>query len=130
MLPTDGDLNPGPVEIRFGTPLDPSQTGAPDAARDQVAAMLAAGPPRSAQARSHARLATLAGSGAGAAAAFAWGMAEAVSWPLMAELFLMLLLPAAPRRVWALVPALAAGSVAGVLACAYAARHGVLLRRR
>ncbi|HET7660559.1 MAG TPA: lysophospholipid acyltransferase family protein [Oryzihumus sp.] len=127
LLDLDGELRPAPVEVRLGAPMRPGRDDAASSAREQVAAALATGPARSGQARTHRVLAGLASSGAGLALAFAWGVAEATSWPLMAELLLMLLVPAAPRRWWRLALALAAGSVLGVLGSALAAGHGLVL---
>lgn len=127
VLDLDGQLRPARVEVRLGAPLHPGTSEVAQTARAAVLEQLNAGPARAGQARAHRRLAALAGSGGGLLLAFAWGGAEATSWPLLAELLLMLLVPAAPRRWWRLALALAAGSVAGVLGCALAARHGLLL---
>jgi hypothetical protein len=59
--------------------------------------------------------------------ALLWGFAEALSFPIIAEMALITLAAAVPRRVmpWAL--ALTAGSVIGVLTNAWLASRGVLL---
>lgn len=126
LLPPDAKTpRPVPVEVRFGAPLHPGRPDAGEAARSAVEALLAGGPAVAARARSHAAAVAIASSWAGALMAFVWGVAEAVSWPLMAELFLAMLVPAAGIRAWRLVPALTAGTVVGVVGHAVAARHGV-----
>ncbi|HEX8971458.1 lysophospholipid acyltransferase family protein [Oryzihumus sp.] len=128
LLPPDAKRTRAvPVEVRFGSPLDPGRPDVEVAARSAVEALLARGPAEAARARSHAVAAALATSRSGAVVAFVWGVAEALSWPLMAELFLALLVPAVGLRAWRLVPALTAGTVVGVVSHAVAARHGVAL---
>jgi 1-acyl-sn-glycerol-3-phosphate acyltransferase len=56
--------------------------------------------------------------------AFAWGVAEALSWPVIAEMSLVLFGVAVPRRVLPLAFGLAAGSVVGH---AWLASRGVAL---
>jgi membrane protein YqaA with SNARE-associated domain len=62
----------------------------------------------------------------GLVAGFAWGFAEAVSWPVIAEVSIGLLAVTAPRRMVRFGFAVAAGSVAGALTTAALARRGIL----
>ena len=57
--------------------------------------------------------------------AFAWGLSEALSWPVMAEMTLVFLAAALPSRVPEVAAAIVAGSVTGVLGHAWLAGHGV-----
>lgn len=124
LLPKNGRLTPGPLEVRVGEPRDPAATTAEDL-RDDVLGLLDEGPalPRtSALWRATARLVT---SRAGLAVAFAWGLAEAWSWPVMAEMALVLLAAAVPSQVPRWAAGVVLGSVTGVVTHAWAAAHGV-----
>ncbi len=70
-------------------------------------------------------VAALADSPRGTAVAFCWGFAEALSWPVIAEMELAVIGAAAPRRTPRHAVALAAGSVAGVVTHAWLRRRGV-----
>jgi hypothetical protein len=59
--------------------------------------------------------------------AFAWGFAEALSWFIVAEMALILLAAAVPRRVMPWAAAVIIGSVIGVLVNAGLASRGILL---
>jgi len=59
--------------------------------------------------------------------AFLWGFAEALSWFIVAEMALIMLAAAVPRRVMPWAAAVIAGSVLGVLTNAWMASHHVLL---
>jgi hypothetical protein len=61
------------------------------------------------------------------AVAFVWGYAEALSWFIVAEMALILLAAAVPRRVMPWAAAVIAGSVLGVLTNAWLTSRGVLL---
>ncbi|AGB22422.1 hypothetical protein Mycsm_02060 [Mycobacterium sp. JS623] len=63
----------------------------------------------------------------GLAVAFLWGYAEALSWFIVAEMALILLAAAVPRRVMPWAAAVIAGSVLGVLTNAWLTSRGVLL---
>jgi hypothetical protein len=63
----------------------------------------------------------------GLAVAFFWGYAEALSWFIVAEMALILLAAAVPRRVMPWAAAVIAGSVLGVLTNAWLTSRGVLL---
>jgi hypothetical protein len=59
--------------------------------------------------------------------AWLWGYTEALSWFIVAEMALILLAAAVPRRVMAWAAAVIVGSVLGVLTNAWLASRGVLL---
>ncbi|MFE1953626.1 lysophospholipid acyltransferase family protein [Streptomyces sp. NPDC059524] len=126
LLPKHGRLRPALVRVRIGEPLAPSTT--PEAARDAVAALhdrtvaepLADSPVRK-------RIARVAGSRHGLALAFAWALAEALSWPLMPELLLGAVCVAVPRRALKLSLAALAGSLAGGVLALQLAASGVEL---
>lgn len=122
-FPKHGRVRRVPVEVRFG----PARHGLTAAeARTEVAELLGRGPAatpatsrvwRAVHTRVTARTALLV--------AVLWGVAEALSWPVLAEMSLVLLGVAAPRRLWRLGAALAAGSVLGVTLHAWLAWHGL-----
>lgn len=72
-------------------------------------------------------IAALVASPYGLAVAFLWGYAEALSWFIVAEMALILLAAAVPRRVMPWAAAVIAGSVLGVLTNAWLTSRGVLL---
>lgn len=126
LLPKHGRLRPALVRVRVGTPLPPDTT--PEEARDAVAELhrrTAREPLRDSPARR--RVAAVVGSRAGLAAAFAWAFAEALSWPLMPELFLGIACVAVPRRALKLSVTALAGSLAGGLLALHLAASGVQL---
>lgn len=59
--------------------------------------------------------------------AFVWGLAEALSWFIVAEMALILFAAAVPRRVMPWAAVVIAGSVLGVLTNAWLASREVLL---
>lgn len=71
------------------------------------------------------RVAAVVDSPVGDAVAFGWGFAEAVSWPVIAEMELALLATAVPKRTSRQALLLAAGSVCGVTAHVWLRRRGV-----
>lgn len=85
------------------------------ALRDDVVGLIARGPARARTSAVWTRVARLAGSRRGLVVAFCWGLAEALSWPVMAEMTLVFLAAAVPSRVPALASSIVAGSLAGVL---------------
>lgn len=127
VLPKSGRLRPAGVILRFGEPLSPRDCGttSAEAVRASVRAL------RDASAAvpwpyspswtwlDRRRTAVLAGAG------FGWGVAEAVSWPVMAEYFLLAVGVPQHRRMLPIAAGLAAGSVVGVLAHSALARRGV-----
>lgn len=129
VLPRHGRLRPTGVVLRFGAPLpttacrdtDPEVVrAAVQALRDDSSAV----PWRDSRlyrwldARSDAQLVT---------GGFAWGFAEALSWPVMAEVYVVAVGTAQPRRAGRVGAAVAAGSVAGVVVHSALARRGVRL---
>jgi hypothetical protein len=79
------------------------------------------------QSRVWSAIARLVASPYGLLLAFLWGFAEALSWFIVAEMALILLAAAVPRRVMPWAAAVIAGSVLGVLTNARLASRGVLL---
>ncbi|MEU1144869.1 lysophospholipid acyltransferase family protein [Streptomyces sp. NPDC005863] len=126
LLPKHGRLRPALVRVAVGAPLPASAT--PEEARDAVAALRrrTAGEPL-ADSRARKRVAAVAGSRAGLVLGFAWACAEALSWPLMPELFLAVTCAAVPRRALKLSLAALAGSLAGGLLAVQLAACGVQL---
>ncbi|MFG2649517.1 lysophospholipid acyltransferase family protein [Streptomyces sp. NPDC048436] len=126
LLPKHGRLRPALVRVAIGEPLPASVT--PEEARDAVAALRRRTneePLRDSATRK--RTATVAGSRWGLALAFAWACAEALSWPLMPELFLAIACVAVPRRALKLSLLALAGSLAGGLLALQLAASGVQL---
>jgi hypothetical protein len=82
---------------------------------------------RSGTAYSWSVIARLVTSPYGLLLAFLWGFAEALSWFIVAEMALVLLAAAVPRRVMPWAAAVIAGSVLGVLLNAWLAARHVLL---
>ncbi len=89
LLPKHGRLTPSPLEVRLGAPLHPTATSV-EALRSAVVALLDDGPATRRTSRLWRATARLVRSRAGLLAAFAWGVAEATSWPVTAEMALVL----------------------------------------
>ncbi len=112
VLPPHGKVRLRPVAARIGVPLDE-----PDKATARAAvAALAAAPAPARRSPVHRRAAALALGTSGLLLAFGWGLAEALVWPLVPELFVALVALAAPKAGPRLALAAAAGSLAGGLA--------------
>ena len=125
LWPKGGRPRPGPVEVRLGRPIQPEDLVDLDAAREQIAAMLAEGPAVPSESRSwHVVHHHMAGR-TGLVAAGVWGFAEAIVWPVTSEMFLVLFAVANPRRTVPVAAALTAGSVAGLITTAVLTRRGV-----
>lgn len=128
ILPKAGALRPLGATVRIGTPVHGEALAAltADDLRERVCA-LRAGPdvPWVASplwtALQGVPTRTMVGAG------FAWGFAEALSWPVMAEMYLVWFAVPTPRRLAPLAGGVAAGSVAGVLVHAALSRRGVVL---
>lgn len=108
-----------PVAVVFGTPIP-----APDATRDRVEACVKVAAATAEAVRAphrpwHARVRAFAMSPRGLALAFAWGLAEALAWPVVPDLAVATLVLAAPRRALPVAAAAVAGSLTGG-AAAYA----------
>lgn len=126
LLPKHGRLRPALVRVAVGAPLPASAT--PAEARDAVAALhrrTTREPLADSAARK--RVAAVAGSRWGLLAGFLWAGAEALSWPLMPELFLAIACVAAPRRTLKLSLVALAGSLAGGLLALQLTATGVQL---
>lgn len=126
VLPKHGRLRPEGVVLRFGEALSPDECGGvtPETVRAAVQTLrddssAVPWPDSRAftwlDARSDRELMT---------AGFLWGATEAVSWPIIAEMFLVLVGAPQHRRMGRLAASVAAGSVVGVIAHAAAARAG------
>ncbi|QFG68378.1 lysophospholipid acyltransferase family protein [Ornithinimicrobium pratense] len=129
VLPKHGRLRPEGVVLRFGDPLPAAQCRdtSPEVVRSAVQALRddsEAVPWRDSRTftwlerRSDAQL-----MGAG----FLWGAAEALSWPIMAEVYVVAVGAAQPGRAGRVATSVAAGSVVGVVGHALLARRGVHL---
>lgn len=128
LLPKGGRLRRGPVEVRLGQVIQPEDLGEDlAAAREQIAALLAEGPPVPSESRTWRVLRHHLDGPVGLTAAAAWGFAEAIVWPVTAELFLVLFASANPRRAVPASAALAAGSAAGLVTTAVLTRRGVVV---
>jgi 1-acyl-sn-glycerol-3-phosphate acyltransferase len=126
VLPKHGDFTPTPMEARIGEPVDTDGITA-DELRTTVARLRDDHPVRMRRSRVWAAIARMVGHPLSPLIALAWGFAEALSFPVIAEMALITLAVAVPRRVmpWAL--ALTVGSVAGVVTNAWLASRGILL---
>lgn len=126
VLPKHGRLRPEGVRLRFGAPLPPEQCREvdPETVRAEVQGLRDDG---SALPWPDSQLFTWLDRRSDRellAAGFLWGAVEAVSWPVIAEMFLVLVGAPQHRRLGRLATAVAAGSVVGVLGHALAARAG------
>lgn len=133
MLPKNGRFRALPVEVRFEQPfhsegLARDRDTAEDVSgllRDVVVALKEQTPvadPRSPLGEAVGRLVD---SPAGLAGAFAWGFAEAVSWPVIAEMYFAFVAVTRPRRILPSAVALTAGTVCGVVTTAALTRRGL-----
>jgi 1-acyl-sn-glycerol-3-phosphate acyltransferase len=126
VLPKHGRIRCAPLEVRIGAARAP---GTVDAAglRADVLGLLDRGRATARVSPVWQRIARLVSSPRGLLLAAAWGFAEALSWPVMAEMTLVLLAAAVPRRIPAVAAAIVAGSLAGVLGHAWLAGRGIRL---
>lgn len=116
LLPKGGRLRPGPVEVRIGRAIQPEElTDDMAPVVEQIEALLALGPPRWSESRTYRVLHRAMDGAGGTWGAAAWGFAEAVSWPVTQEMYLVLVGVSNPRRIPRAVAWLAAGSAAGIL---------------
>ena len=117
MMPKKGSLpRYSPVEVRVGEPIAPSDDveGVSDQAREQIVEMLKR--PRKPEPVSDvfSVLCAAMEGGRGDAVMFVWGMAEAISFPIMAEMSQVWLGLTHPERMWRRAAMIVAGSVTGV----------------
>ena len=126
VLPKNGKYQPGPMEVRIGDPVDPDTIDAPTL-RDRVVTSRDSAPTRVRTSRIWSAVARIVDPRLSVLIAFLWGFAEALSWPIIAEMALITAAAAVPRRVmpWAL--ALTVGSTLGIITTAWLASRGVLL---
>lgn len=126
VLPKNGRFTPTPMEVRIGVPVAPADAE-PDVLRDLVESSLQSAPVRERESRTWRAVSRLMASPWALVVAFLWGLTEAMSWPVMAEMSLVLLAVALPRRIPAFSVAVVAGSVSGVLTTAVLAAGGTRL---
>lgn len=117
LLPKAGGMPVySPVEVRVGTPIAPDDDveAVTRRAREQIEALLER--PRRPFPLSdvHTLAAQLMDGARGDAIMFAWGAAEALFYPIMAEMSQVWLGVVAPERLWRRAGFVVAGSVAGV----------------
>ncbi|HVH24798.1 MAG TPA: lysophospholipid acyltransferase family protein, partial [Pseudonocardia sp.] len=124
VLAKHGRVRCAPMEVRIGT-LRPAGTTDAAQLRAEVVALLGQGPARVRVSAWWTRVARLVSGSRGLLLAFAWGLSEALSWPVMAEMTLVFLAAALPSRVPEVAAAIVAGSVTGVLGHAWLAGYGV-----
>lgn len=121
VLPKRGRFRPGRMELRIAPPLhEPT----PEQLRTRVTALLGQGPAIPKSSRTWRGIRALVDSRWGLLLAGGWGFAEAISWPVMAEMSLVFFAAAEPARIPKFSGALIAGSLTGALVNTVAARHG------
>ena len=121
LLPVAGSPKRSAVAVRIGRPL---WSATPLEAQRAVAA-LAAAPAGAVESRAYSAVRTFARSPRAMLLVAAWAFAEAVSWPLVPELLLAVLVVAAPRSAPRLAALAVAASVAGGLLTTSLASAGV-----
>jgi len=124
VLAKHGRFKATPMEVRFGVPLGAGDVDA-QTLRNRVIALLDQGPVALQHSPTWHVVHLLVDGNRCLAIGFAWGLAEAVSWPVMAEMAVVFLGVAEPRRIPALAASITAGSVCGVLLTSALARRGV-----
>ncbi|MEP6630157.1 MAG: lysophospholipid acyltransferase family protein [Lapillicoccus sp.] len=131
VLPKNGSFHAVPVEVRFGAARSDVRADGVDETRaeaarlrDVVVSLREAAPVADPRSPLGVAVERYLDSPWGLVGAFAWGFAEAVSWPLIAESYLVLIGVTSPRRMVPAALALSAGSVAGVVTTAALSRRG------
>ena len=128
LLPKHGRVRPRPVEVRIGAALHPGEltvdADGAAALRDRVLA-LRVGPARAPVSPAWRWVSRRATARSLLPLSFLVGAAEALSWPVLAEVQLALWVACVPRRVLPAALALTAGSVAGVVVHVLLVRHGI-----
>ena len=125
VLPKGGRLHPRAIEVRIGEAVVDADCADLRAAVLELRDAPAAAP--AASSRTWRLVSRRAAARTLLPLSFLWGLAEALSWPVVAEMYLVLWVVALPRRVLPAACAVAAGSVVGVLLHAALVRHGVEL---
>ncbi len=112
LLPVHGDVHRAAVQVRIGTPMSMAT-----AADGQVAVQTLTGAPvDEPDSGLRKRVAAFASGGAGLLLVAVWAFLEAMVWPVVPELLLVVLVLAAPAMWWRLtVTALVAGVLGGVV---------------
>jgi hypothetical protein len=133
LLPKHGRLHPRAVEVRIGAAVAPnrlqalSDETACTVLRERIVSM---GEPPCVEPMTSPVwrfVARRAATPMLLLLSFGWGVGEALSWPVLAEMYLVFWVAAVPRRVLPAAVALWAGSVLGVVIHALLAGHGVAL---
>lgn len=130
VLPKHGRLRPEGVVLRFGQPVTVGPGEAATTTEQVRHAVQALRDDGSAVPWPDSRLHTWLDARSDVAlmgAGLAWGAAEAVSWPVIAEMYLVLVGAPQHRRLGRLAVSVAAGSVVGTVLHAAAARAGLRL---
>ena len=131
LLPKHGRLSLHAVEVRVGAALTSSELDglsdddACSALRSEIVRNALPADVDPLTSRVWQRVAARAESTSLFAVSFAWGVAEALSWPVLAEMFMVLWIAGTPRRIRTAAAGLWLGSVAGVVVHAILSRHGV-----
>lgn len=119
-------LSPAPKEVRFGEPVDPAAADTA-ALQREVLGLRDEHPVLVRQSRVWTWVAGLIAGPYSMLVASVWGFAEAVSWFIVAEMALILMPAALPRKVMPWAAFLIPGSVLGVVFTAWLASRGVTL---
>ena len=128
VLPKHGGFSPRAAEIRFGAAVTSTELEDLDAAEVRQRVLHLRDAPMARRVSPVWQVVSRrACSRAALAIAFAWGVAEALSWPVIAEMSLVLFAVAVPRRILPLACALATGSAVGVALHAWLAARGAML---
>lgn len=132
ILPKNGDWSVGPMEITFGPAVrvekEVSRGAAQDHAvvlRDEVVRLKAQDEPVEFVSRKWSKTVLKTAGYKLFLIALLWGIAEAISWPLLAESCLMFLAIVTPRRVMPAAFFLSVGSAIGVCIMTAMAYYGV-----
>ena len=123
-------LRSAPVAVRIGRPIsvsDEASAAALSTAAHNTVRELAVPVTADYDGRLRQAVARFATSRRGLAFAGLWAVGEALSWPLISELLLAVLVVAAPRRAWRLTAAVILGSTIGALIGFYVARSAIAL---
>ncbi len=124
LLPKRGRPRPGPVEVRVGTAIQPEDLHDMEQVAVQLRALLAQGPAVPGVSRTWQAVDRFMAGPAGLAGAAAWSFAEALSWPITSEAYLLFVAAANPRRIPKTVAMQTLGSAAGVLVHHWLVRRG------
>lgn len=119
--PKRGRLRPARMELRLGSAMTKPT---PDQLHARVVALLGQGPAAVRTSRTWRVVHAVVESPWGLVMAATWGFAEAVSWPVMAEMSLVFVAAAEPRRMPVFAGGLIAGSLGGVLLTTMCAARG------